>query len=107
LAFRVDITETAIGDAEEYVRFINEQGSDPGAAGRWWRGLLDAIDSLDEMPERCPPIPEIDEFEEKLRHLLYYSHRIVFRINEAAKTVVVLRTYHAARKTLSSEDFMD
>ena len=107
LAFRVDITETALGDAEEYVRFIREQGSEPEVAERWWRGLLDAIDSLEDMPERCPPIPEINEFEEKLRHLLYYSHRIVFRINETGKTVVVLRIYHAARKTLSREDFMD
>jgi plasmid stabilization system protein ParE len=107
LAFRVDITETAIGDAEEYVRFIREQGREPEAAERWWRGLLDAIDSLEEMPLRCPPIPEIDDFEETLRHLLYYSHRIVFRVNEMTKTVVVLRIYHAARKTLSGEDFTD
>lgn len=68
MAFRVDITETAIDDAEEYVQFIREQGSEAEVAQRWWHGLLDAIDSLEEMPERCPPIPEIDEFAEKLRH---------------------------------------
>jgi plasmid stabilization system protein ParE len=107
LAFRVDITETAISDAEEYVQFIREQGSEPEVAQRWWHGLLDAIDSLEEMPERCPLIPETDEFADKLRHLFYSSHRIVFRINETAKTVVVLRIYHAARKTLSRDDFLD
>ena len=52
LAFRVDITETALGDAEEYVRFIREQGGEPEVAERWWRGLLDAIDSLEDRQNR-------------------------------------------------------
>jgi hypothetical protein len=58
LAFQVDITEPALVDAEEYVRFIREIKKEPEASARWIRGLVQAIYSLEEIPERCPLIPE-------------------------------------------------
>jgi hypothetical protein len=62
LAFQVDITEPALVDAEDYVRFIRDVRKEPEAAERWFRGLVQAIYTLEELPERCPVIPEQDEF---------------------------------------------
>jgi plasmid stabilization system protein ParE len=62
LAFRVDLTDAAIADAEEFVKFLQQQKREPLAAERWWNGLIEAILSLEQMPERCPVIPEADYF---------------------------------------------
>ena len=101
MAFQVDITEPALVDAEEYVRFIRDVKKEPEAAERWFRGLVRAIYSLEDLPERCPVIPEQEEFPFQIRHLIYFSHRIVFRVERETDRVVVLRVYHGSRQGLA------
>jgi plasmid stabilization system protein ParE len=101
LAFQVDLTEPALADAEEYVRFIRDQRSEVQAAERWFRGLVQAIYSLEEHPERCPMIPERDEFSFEIRHLIYFSHRIVFSVHADSGRVVVYRIFHGSRHSLT------
>jgi plasmid stabilization system protein ParE len=101
LAYRVDITETALADAEEHVHFLEEARQEPHAAALWWNGLLEAVFSLEKLPERCPVIPEDGFFPETLRHLIYHSHRIIFHVERRQKIVTVLRIYHASRKQLA------
>jgi plasmid stabilization system protein ParE len=99
LEFEVDITEPALMDAEDYVRFIRDIRKEPEAAERWFRGLVQAIYSLEAMPERCPIIPEQKAFAAmEIRHLVYFSHRIVFRVERERKRVVIYRVYHSSRK---------
>lgn len=102
LEFSVEITKTALTDAEEYVCFIRDDRQDLMVAEQWWNGLIDQILSLEALPKRCPIIPEQKHFEQEMRHLIYASHRIIFRINES--TVTVLRIYHGARKPLKAID---
>jgi len=91
-------------DAEEYVLFIREKNQEPDAADRWFRGLVRAIYSLEEFPERCPIIPEQRNFGFEIRHLIYFSHRIIFSIQPAAERVLIYRVYHGARLPLLPED---
>ena len=100
MEFQVDITEPALIDAEEYVRFIRDVRKEPEAAVRWFRGLVQAIHSLEELPERCPLIPEHEEFAMEIRHLIYFSHRIIFRVEAERSGVVIYRVYHGSRKPL-------
>jgi len=104
LAYLVDITEPALADAEEYVRFIRDVKKEPEAAERWFRGLVQAIYSLEELPERCPVVPEHEEFSFEIRHLIYFSHRIIFRVELETKRVVVYRVYHGSRQALGEGD---
>ena len=104
MAFQVDITEPALVDAENYVRFIDEVKKEPEAGGRWFRGLIQAIYSLEELPERCPVIPEHEEFPKEIRHLIYFSHRIIFGIEPESKRVVIYRIYHGSRQALAGAD---
>lgn len=104
MAFRVDITEPALAEAEEYVRYIREGKKEPDAAERWFRGLVEAIYSLEEFPARCPLIPEQDEFSFEIRHLIYFSHRIIFAIELERARVVVYRVYYGARHPLTAGD---
>ena len=52
MEYHVEITETALDDAEEYVQFIRKVNKEPEAAEKWFRGLVSAIYSLEELPER-------------------------------------------------------
>jgi plasmid stabilization system protein ParE len=69
-----------------------------------FRGLIQAIYSLEELPERCPLIPEHEEFSFEIRHLIYFSHRIVFRVELETKRVVIYRVYHGSREALAEAD---
>lgn len=88
----------ALADAEEYLYFLEEECQASEYAEEWWNGLIDAFLSLQKMPRRCPVIPEQRYFTEELRHLLYESHRIIFKIR--GNKVSILRIYHVARKPL-------
>ena len=104
MAFQVDITDPALIDAEDYVRFIRDVRREPETSERWFRGLVEAIYSLEEFPERCPVIPEQDDFPFEIRHLIYFSHRIIFGVRHDNRSVVVYRVYHGSRRGLSRED---
>ncbi|WP_213806253.1 type II toxin-antitoxin system RelE/ParE family toxin [Granulicella sp. dw_53] len=98
MVFEVVITDAALADAEDYVTFIRTEQEEPSAAERWWNGLLEAIFSLEQMPERCALIPERSHFSEDLRHLIYFSHRIIFSVT--SNEVVILRIYHVSRQPI-------
>ena len=103
MVFQVDITEPALADAEEYVRFIRDVRKEPEAAEQWFRGLVGVIYSLEELPERCP-FPEQEEFSFEIRYLIYFSHRIIFRVERETSRVVIYRVYHGSRQTLAQGD---
>ena len=104
MAFAIEISNAALQDAEEQVEYIRTTQRQPEAAERWWRGLLRAIFSLEDRPERCPLISEAGSFDFEVRHLLYYSHRIIFRITYDRAAVVILRVYHGRRRVLKPAD---
>ena len=64
-------------DAAAYIA-----GTSPLNARRWYDGLEAAILSLASFPRRCAQAPESEFLGEELRHCVYKSHRIIFRIEE-------------------------
>ena len=93
--YTVNITDEVAADIEKAFDYIHEQS--PQNAVKWLRELYKAIDTLETMPDRCPLIREHDAFEEQVRNLLFYSHRIIFTINEGTETVQVHAFRHAAQ----------
>ena len=77
-------------------RYICERA--PLNASRWLQGLYDRIDTLERFPERCGFAREREYLEEGLRQLVFKSHRVIFRIDKARKTVYVLHVRHARRR---------
>lgn len=103
--FKVEITDEAHAEAINAYQWIVAHGS-PLTAARWYSGLLKAIVTLQNFPERCPLAPENSEFEDEIRHLLYQrssTYRILFTIDEKARTVHVLHVRHGAMDKLRSE----
>ena len=104
MAFRVDITDLALEDAAEYTGFIRDANKEPEAAERWLHGLVRQILSLEDQPDRCALIPERHSFGVEIRHLIYFSHRIIFTVDHGRKVVMVYRVYHGSRKRLRASD---
>ena len=88
-------------DIDEAVQFIAKDSTQ--AASKWKAELADLILSLSEMPTRFAEIPEADGLKFRYRSASHYSHRVIFRIDEAVSAVIVVRVYHASRKPLSDE----
>jgi plasmid stabilization system protein ParE len=65
-----------------------------------FKGLYDQIDTLERFPERCAFAREREYLEENLRQLAFKSHRIIFRIDKARKTVYVLHVRHGGRRAV-------
>jgi plasmid stabilization system protein ParE len=99
MAYSVEVAEPALADMAEWADFIAADA--PNQAAKWLNELWDLIFSLEEMPERFAVIPEARKLGHPFRSARHYSHRIIYRIEEEAKTVYVVRIYHGARRPLS------
>ena len=101
MAYRVRLARRAELDLADIYITIHADSSD--TAYLWYQGLRDAIESLRDRPYRCPTTPE----DERLRHLLYgkkpHIYRVVYRIAEAQKEIVVLHIRHGARDQFTAQ----
>jgi plasmid stabilization system protein ParE len=108
MAFRVDISPSALNDAEAAFLWIGKES--PAYAEDWFNGLLEAIYSLETFPKRCPLAPESREIGIEIHQLLYNKkHRILFAIApdsaEFEGVVQILRLRHVTQEQLKSQDF--
>ena len=98
MAFEVVVAEPAETDLQDALAYLMERS--PQAASQWFYGVQEAFLSLEEMPQRCAPIAEAGEFACDYRQLLVGSHRIIFRVEESANLVFVVRVWHGSRQPL-------
>ena len=104
MVFHVEITDSALRDAEDFVRFIRDVRLEPAGVELWWNGFVDHVLSLESEPLRCALVPECALAKRGVRQLLYHSHRIVFLVDSAALIVRILRVYHGSRRGLRGSD---
>ncbi len=108
MAYKVELTPRATADADAAAGYIRQFA--PGAAQRWFDGLVEAVLSLEEMPRRGPPAREAEALGVELRQLLYGRragrYRILFRVydEEEPPVVRVVAIRHAAGDRLTPQD---
>lgn len=102
MAFRVFITDHAEQDIDDAFSYIARE--DFSAATKWYAELWSLIFSLKDMPSRFNIVQEADELGLQYRSVNHYSHRIIYRVDEIAMSVFVVRVYHGSRKPLSQAD---
>jgi plasmid stabilization system protein ParE len=100
--YEVIVTPEAEAGIVNAFEYINERS--PENASRWLRGLYGKIDTLEQMPARCALARENEYFEDVLRQLLFKSHRIVFRVEEADRIVRVLYVRHGKQRAIGEPD---
>ncbi|MCL1475940.1 type II toxin-antitoxin system RelE/ParE family toxin [Argonema antarcticum] len=100
MAFSVEISPSALADAEEAFLYIQKDSS--LNAEEWYDGLVNAILSLENFPNRCPLASESEEIGREIHQLIYSRYRILFSVT--GDVVQVLRIRHTARDWLSSDE---
>jgi plasmid stabilization system protein ParE len=113
MAYRVDISLSALQDAEDAYKWIKRRA--PGQAGGWYEGLLKAIDALEQNPARCAISAESDDVGILIRQRLYGKKKGVYRIlfaigydEDTGEDVVrILRIRHSARSKATPEDLFE
>jgi plasmid stabilization system protein ParE len=94
--FAVEFTPTAQAELWAAFEYIHERA--PLNAARWLRGIYKAIDTLESFPSRCGIAPESKYLDAELRHLVFKSHRVIFFIDQPARTVRILYVRHGSMR---------
>jgi len=105
MAFEIKVMPSAEADLADYFDYIAADSR--RRAEDWFFAAWEKILSLNENPNRFAVIPESEELGLDLRHIIHYSHRIVFRVKETEGSVEVIRVYHGARKPLTPPDLAE
>ncbi len=100
MTFQVEISPSALADAEESFLWIQQESS--AKADEWYNGLVEAILSLENFPNRCPLAPESEDIGREIRQLIYKKHRILFGVTD--DVVQVFRIRHTAQDRLLQDD---
>jgi plasmid stabilization system protein ParE len=92
------LDDEAVDEASEAAAYIARES--PHYADLWFAGLEKAIASLEHFPNRCGMAPESAFLNKPLRHHIYKSYRIIFRVEEKERVVRILHVRHARRRAL-------
>jgi len=90
---QIIIAPSARNDLRDIVAFAALHN--PDAAERLGFALIARAESLAQFPQRGRVVTEYDD--PRLREVLHLSYRVIYRLNEAAQTIEVVRFWHAAR----------
>jgi plasmid stabilization system protein ParE len=100
--YKVEMTPTAERQTRDAFKYIHERA--PLNAGRWLVGIRDAIKTLEMFPARCGIAPESKYLGVELRQLHFKLHRIIFEIDEPAKTVRILYVRHGSMRAVGEPE---
>ena len=89
MGWQVALTEQAEADLGDVVAFLAKQS--PTAAERIGLELVEVIFSLDQLPHRGAPVRK----RPGLRKLAHRHYLVIYRINEGASLVEILRVWDA------------
>ncbi len=103
MAYLVNITVRAERDLALLYEEIEAESS--SAARKWYQGLKRAILGLEDQPYIWLATREARH----LRHILYGRrphsiYRVIYRVHEKQKTVVVLHIRHGSRRPFKASD---
>ena len=102
MTFEVNFSPQAEQDVTEAVIYLHSHS--PQSARKWFRELKILRKSLEVFPSRFPQFNNPRLGAAFYRVALHYSHKVIFRIDEQAKTICIVRVYHSARKPLESDE---
>lgn len=90
---KVVFSATAKGDMAEIVQYIARDK--PKAARRWVAELRTSVEVLSDFPRLGRVVPEYGD--EQTREIIKGQYRIIYKIDNENKTVVILTVNHGKR----------
>ena len=91
--YKIVFSDPSIEDLENIVRFIARDN--PPAAAEFGAKLIESVRHLAAFPRLGRVVPE--KSDENIREIVFKPYRIFYRVKDAARTVEVVRFWHAAR----------
>ena len=101
--YQIDISPTVESQINEVVKHIRLDS--PQNAKAWLTNIYKKIHSLETMPNRGSLIREHGSFKIEMREILFYSHRIIFTVDEKTSKVQVHFIRHSAQDELKGIEF--
>jgi plasmid stabilization system protein ParE len=96
MAYRVNLTVRVLRELDEIYNEINVAGS--AGAARWFSRMEDTIQLLASSPRMGKPAREAAGVREIIYGKKPHLYRILYEIDETAKSVEVLSIWHGRRK---------
>ncbi len=101
--YRVEVSPAAAQQINEAFDYIHLRS--PQNAKNWLVKFRQQIQTLKTMPHRCGLIRENAVFKKEVRELLYFSHRILFTVDEDESLVQIHAVRHGAQSELAGDEF--
>ncbi len=98
--YQVVLSSRAIEDLRDIVLYIAPDR--PAAAQRLGLALIEKTKVLASFPLSGRIVPEFGD--QRIRELILAPYRIVYRLNDASKTIGIARYWHGARGKLGFEE---
>ncbi len=102
MAYRVELTARAGRDLRHL--YLRIHADDSAQAIAWFNRLQAIVYSLEKIPHQGATTPE----SKKLHHLHYgnkpHIYRVIYRVDERTKKVMVLHIRHGARDLFGAEE---
>ena len=106
MEFRVALADSAKTDADAIYNWVVERAPPRGPA--WFEELLESLASLRRHPYRCPRAREARKARREIRCLLFGKrsdvYRILFEVDQAARTVWTLHIRLGAKKDMNARE---
>jgi addiction module RelE/StbE family toxin len=93
---KVIFSDRAKADMAEIVRYI--ANDKPKAARKWAAEIRKSAQMLSTLPMLGRVVPEYGD--EKIREIIKGQYRVVYKIDEEKKTIVILTVHHGKRLLL-------
>lgn len=101
-AYRIILTPDAEEDMKELRSYIADVLSVQNTALAYVQAVRKEIRSLSEMPARYRPVDEEPWHSRGIRRLIVKNSYVYYRIDEAAKKVLILNVVYARRDQLKA-----
>lgn len=99
MAYRVDLTARAEQDLIRIYRHIEAERSE--RAQVWFNGLERVVQGLESHPARGAPVAEDPALRQVFHGRKPHVYRVIYRIDEIDRSVLVLHIRHGARDSLN------
>jgi len=107
MKYKLIIQPRALAELDEAYRWIAQRS--PENAARWFNRFVEALQTLERFPGRCGVAPESEQIGQEIRQLLYGrrggAYRALFVVRD--DEVHILHIRHAARNSMTPEDFFE
>lgn len=105
--YGIKVTEYALGQMQETVRYLTEIKLSPEIAQDWLQKMYEGISKLSYMPERVSYTTEENWVNRGIHKLILMNYYVYFWIEEKSDTVWVIAVVYAGRDQQAQLDQMD